>query len=379
VRITARPPGPRMARRRRVLCAAPLIPAGFVHRRAALVPNVLQLLLGISGLSTLFMLTLYTQQVLGYTQRRRDRWRAWSPGRGRRQLTSPPRAGPQRRARPLFGASLALRPAAPVCPGLASGAAVPLTAPCSGTASNAARTRCTGPRRGRSPLCGAHARRAASRSRPPGVNSRSVVILARRAASLLIALPALPAGARGPARAKVVTRAHAPRRPGRGSGALPGSADLRPHAGLGKRDSRPLREAVGELVAAIPFSLKPVHGRTCCGPRKRTNRRPLTSSRPSPELPARRRAPGHRARPRCPARARHQSGPRLSGDHGDSHHRTTRPQLIEQCRRASCGPAPASSGGCGGGGALAGAHLGGPGAPAQAAITRRARADGNAP
>jgi EmrB/QacA subfamily drug resistance transporter len=47
--------------------AAPLIPAGFVHRRSALVPNVLQLLLGISGLSTLFLLTLYTQQVLGYT------------------------------------------------------------------------------------------------------------------------------------------------------------------------------------------------------------------------------------------------------------------------------------------------------------------------
>ncbi len=47
--------------------SAPLIPAGFVHRRAALVPNVLQLLLGISGLSTLFLLTLYTQQVLGYT------------------------------------------------------------------------------------------------------------------------------------------------------------------------------------------------------------------------------------------------------------------------------------------------------------------------
>ena len=38
-----------------------------MHRRAALVPNVLQLLLGISGLSTLFLLTLYTQQVLGYT------------------------------------------------------------------------------------------------------------------------------------------------------------------------------------------------------------------------------------------------------------------------------------------------------------------------
>jgi EmrB/QacA subfamily drug resistance transporter len=47
--------------------AAPLIPAGFVHRRSALVPNVLQLLLGISGLSTLFLLTLYIQQVLGYT------------------------------------------------------------------------------------------------------------------------------------------------------------------------------------------------------------------------------------------------------------------------------------------------------------------------
>jgi EmrB/QacA subfamily drug resistance transporter len=47
--------------------SAPLIPARFVHRRAALVPNVLQLLLGISGLSTLFLLTLYTQQVLGYT------------------------------------------------------------------------------------------------------------------------------------------------------------------------------------------------------------------------------------------------------------------------------------------------------------------------
>jgi EmrB/QacA subfamily drug resistance transporter len=47
--------------------SAPLVPAGFVHRRAALVPNVLQLLLGISGISTLFLLTLYTQQVLGYT------------------------------------------------------------------------------------------------------------------------------------------------------------------------------------------------------------------------------------------------------------------------------------------------------------------------
>jgi Na+/melibiose symporter-like transporter len=47
--------------------AAPLIPAGFLHRRATLVPNLLQLLLGISGISSLFLLTLYTQQVLGYT------------------------------------------------------------------------------------------------------------------------------------------------------------------------------------------------------------------------------------------------------------------------------------------------------------------------
>jgi Na+/melibiose symporter-like transporter len=47
--------------------SSPLIPAGFLHRRAALVPNVLQLLLGVSAISTLFLLTLYTQQVLGYT------------------------------------------------------------------------------------------------------------------------------------------------------------------------------------------------------------------------------------------------------------------------------------------------------------------------
>jgi EmrB/QacA subfamily drug resistance transporter len=47
--------------------AAPLIPSGFLHRRAALVPNVLQLLLGVSAITTLFLLTLYTQQVLGYT------------------------------------------------------------------------------------------------------------------------------------------------------------------------------------------------------------------------------------------------------------------------------------------------------------------------
>jgi MFS family permease len=47
--------------------ATPLIPAGFVHRRATLVPNVLQLLLGASAISTFFLLTLYVQQALGYT------------------------------------------------------------------------------------------------------------------------------------------------------------------------------------------------------------------------------------------------------------------------------------------------------------------------
>jgi EmrB/QacA subfamily drug resistance transporter len=47
--------------------SSPLIPPGFLHRRAALVPNVLQLLLGVSAISTLFLLTLYIQQVLGYT------------------------------------------------------------------------------------------------------------------------------------------------------------------------------------------------------------------------------------------------------------------------------------------------------------------------
>jgi EmrB/QacA subfamily drug resistance transporter len=46
---------------------APLVPAGFLHRRAALAPNLLQLLLGVSAISTLFLLTLYTQQVLDYT------------------------------------------------------------------------------------------------------------------------------------------------------------------------------------------------------------------------------------------------------------------------------------------------------------------------
>jgi EmrB/QacA subfamily drug resistance transporter len=47
--------------------SSPLIPAGFLRRRSALVPNALQLLLGVSAISTLFLLTLYTQQVLGYT------------------------------------------------------------------------------------------------------------------------------------------------------------------------------------------------------------------------------------------------------------------------------------------------------------------------
>jgi EmrB/QacA subfamily drug resistance transporter len=47
--------------------ATPLVPAGFAHRRATLVPNVLQFLLGASAISTFFLLSLYVQQVLGYT------------------------------------------------------------------------------------------------------------------------------------------------------------------------------------------------------------------------------------------------------------------------------------------------------------------------
>ena len=47
--------------------ATPLIPAGFVHRRATLVPNMLQMFLGATLISTFFLLTLYIQQVLGYT------------------------------------------------------------------------------------------------------------------------------------------------------------------------------------------------------------------------------------------------------------------------------------------------------------------------
>jgi EmrB/QacA subfamily drug resistance transporter len=46
---------------------APLIPPGFMGRREALVPNLVQLMLGVSALSTLFLLSLYVQQVLGYT------------------------------------------------------------------------------------------------------------------------------------------------------------------------------------------------------------------------------------------------------------------------------------------------------------------------
>jgi EmrB/QacA subfamily drug resistance transporter len=47
--------------------AAPLVPRGFLHRRTTLVPNVLQWLLTVSAFSSFFMLTLYLQQVLGYT------------------------------------------------------------------------------------------------------------------------------------------------------------------------------------------------------------------------------------------------------------------------------------------------------------------------
>jgi EmrB/QacA subfamily drug resistance transporter len=45
----------------------PLVPRGFVHRRTTLVPTILQWLLTVSAFSSFFMLTLYLQQVLGYT------------------------------------------------------------------------------------------------------------------------------------------------------------------------------------------------------------------------------------------------------------------------------------------------------------------------
>ena len=118
--------------------------------------------------------------------------------------------------------------------------------------------------------------------------------------------------------------------------------------GLGERDSRPLREAVGELVAAIPFSLKPVHGRTC--PRLRAaqahQQKAIDQLKAAVQSYLHAGAYRDTARPRYPARARHQSGPRVSGDQRDNHHCSTRLQLIEQYRRASCGPAPAGSGGC---------------------------------
>jgi len=47
--------------------AAPLVPRGFLHRRATLVPATLQWLLTVSAFSSFFMLTLYLQQVLHYT------------------------------------------------------------------------------------------------------------------------------------------------------------------------------------------------------------------------------------------------------------------------------------------------------------------------
>ena len=47
--------------------AVPLVPRGFVHRRTTLVPTILQWLLTVSAFSSFFMLTLYLQQVLGYT------------------------------------------------------------------------------------------------------------------------------------------------------------------------------------------------------------------------------------------------------------------------------------------------------------------------
>jgi EmrB/QacA subfamily drug resistance transporter len=47
--------------------AAPLVPPAFVHRRTNLVPNALQFLLGASLPAAFFLLTLYLQQVLGYS------------------------------------------------------------------------------------------------------------------------------------------------------------------------------------------------------------------------------------------------------------------------------------------------------------------------
>jgi EmrB/QacA subfamily drug resistance transporter len=47
--------------------AVPLVPRGFVHRRTTLVPATLVWLLTVSAFSSFFMLTLYLQQILGYT------------------------------------------------------------------------------------------------------------------------------------------------------------------------------------------------------------------------------------------------------------------------------------------------------------------------
>jgi hypothetical protein len=47
--------------------AAPLVPPAFLRRRTNLVPNALQFLLGASLPSAFFLLTLYLQQVLGYS------------------------------------------------------------------------------------------------------------------------------------------------------------------------------------------------------------------------------------------------------------------------------------------------------------------------
>jgi EmrB/QacA subfamily drug resistance transporter len=46
---------------------APLVPPAFVRRRSNLVPNALQFLLGASLPAAFFLLTLYLQQVLGYS------------------------------------------------------------------------------------------------------------------------------------------------------------------------------------------------------------------------------------------------------------------------------------------------------------------------
>jgi hypothetical protein len=105
---------------------------------------------------------------------------------------------------------------------------------------------------------------------------------------------------------------------------------------------------VGELVAAVPFSLKPVREDL---PRLRAaqahQQEAIDQLKAAVQSYLHAGAYRDTARVRAALRGRGTHPvPALSGDQRDTHHRTTRPQLIEQYRRASCGPAPASPGGC---------------------------------